>query len=469
MQTVVLIAGEHYPIPAEELFASFGCGTTGGWLLGATCDAVRPGATVSASIPLGSDSADVVLLGRISSCVPGSKITITHDQPWRGRIHLRFTNEPGGSRLRVSAELDDAGLAWWMEQRGWNTTAVADPGTHRVGLLTSKTGPGAIFAVTCEYLARLAVEQINADGGITGCRVELVIHDDATDSGRAALEARRMVQSGCRAIIASVTSASFEAVRRTVATAGLPLIHPVLNEGGRGEPNVFRWGERPFAQMRAAAPSLTREGTGPNWFHIGNDYSWSHGAHRAATQVIEEDGGSLLRYAFTPLGTTDFAPLIDKIRASDASRVLSSLVGADEVSFERQLWQSGLRERCSVLSLVLEDSTRERIGAPAANGIWTAFGYFNTLDSQSNHDLTRRYRDTYGRWAPPISSFSEAVYEAILLYASAARAEDDILRSLRRVTADLPRGHVSVNGPQVMRQRIHVGQAAGDGYHLAEQ
>ena len=469
MQTVVLIAGERYPVPAEELFCSFGSGTDGAWLLGASCDSVRLGATVSACIPLGPDGADVLLLGRISGCIPGSRITITHDQPWRGRIHLRFTNEPGGCRLRVSAELDETGLAWWMEQRGWNTAATPDPDAHRIGLLTSKTGPGAIFAVTCEYLACLAVEHLNAEGGIAGRRVELAIHDDATDPGRAALEAGRMVQSGCRTIIASVTSASFEAVRYAVASAGLPLIHPVLNEGGRGEPNVLRWGERPFAQVRAAAPLLAREGTRPHWFHIGNDYSWSHGAHRAASHAIEEVGGRILRYAFTPIGTTDFAPLIDQIRVSGASRVLSSLVGADEVAFERQLWQAGLRERCSVLSLVLEDSTRERIGTAAANGIWTAFGYFNSLDSRANTDLSRRYRATYGQWAPPISSFSEAVYEAILLYASAARNEDDVIRSLRRVTADLPRGRVSVNGPQVMQQHMHVGQATEDGYLLAER
>ncbi|WP_281453251.1 substrate-binding protein [Paenarthrobacter nitroguajacolicus] len=414
-----------------------------------------------------------MLLGRISSCVPGAKITIVHDQPWRGRIHLRFFDEPGGSSLRVSAELDDTGLAWWMEQRGWKQEVSADLRLHRISLLTSKTGPAAVFAIACEYLARLAVDQVNADGGIGGRRVELAIHDDATDPGRAALEAQRMIHSGSRAIIASVTSASFEAVRRTVASEGVPLIHPVLNEGGRGEANVFRWGERPLAQVRAAAPWMMQDGNHSRWFHVGNDYSWSHGAHRAATRAIDEAGGIVTSHAYTPLGTTDFAPLIDRIDASGAQSVLSSLVGADEVAFERQLWDSGLRGRCSVLSLVMEESTRERIGAQAANGIWSAFGYFSTLDSETNLDLKRRYFDAYGGWAPPISSISESVYEAILLYAHAARAGQasatDLVRNLRQVTAELPRGRVELNGPQVMRQRMHVAQSAGDGYRLADQ
>lgn len=473
MQTVVLVAGEHHPVPARQLYASFGSGAVGGWLLGAACDAVRPGAAVSAQIPLGAGGPDVLLLGRISSCTPGAKITIVHDQPWRGRVHLRFLDQPGGATLRVSAELDDAGLAWWMEQRGWRQGTTADPSVHRIGLLTSKTGPGAIFAIACEYLARLAVDQINADGGIGRCRLELAVHDDATDPARAAVEAHRMVQDGCRAIVASVTSASFEAVRLAVAAAGLPLIHPVLNEGGRGEDNVFRWGERPLAQIRAAAPLMRRDGTDPRWFHIGNDYSWSHGAHRSALRAIDEDGGSVTEQAFTPLGTADFTPFIERIAASGARSILSSLVGADEVAFERQLWAAGLRDQCSVLSLVMEESTRERIGANVADGIWTAFGYFGDLDSEQNQHLRRQYVDAYGSWAPPLSSISEAVYEAILLYATAARTPHhdavDIVRSLRHVSAELPRGRVELNGPQVMKQRILVGQSAGDGYALVNR
>lgn len=473
MQTVVLVAGERHTVPASELYASFGSGAAGGWLLGAACDGVRPGAAVSASIPLGAGSPEVVLLGRISRCVPGAKITIVHDQPWRGRIHLRFNDEPGGSRLRVIAELDDGGLAWWMEQTGWKQEQVADPNVHRIGLLTSKTGPGAIFAMACEYLARLAVDQTNADGGIGGRRVDLEIRDDATDPGRAALEARQMIQSGCRVILASVTSASFEAVCRAAASTGVVLIHPLLNEGGPGAPNVLRWGERPLAQVRAAAPLMRQDGIGSRWFHVGNDYSWSHGAHGAATQAIQETNGSVIQHVFTPLGTTDFTPIVDRIRASGASSVLSSLVGADEVAFERQLWESGLRERCAVLSLVMEESTRARIGVEAANGIWAAFGYFNSLDSEGNQELRRQYTEAYGAWAPPMSTFSESVYEAIRLYAAAARdphsSASDVLDNLRRISADLPRGRVLLNGPHGMRQKILVGQAEGDGYRLVNR
>lgn len=472
MYTAVLVAGEHHPVTASQLYDSFGARTAGaGWLLDAQCDAVRPGAAVSAQIPLGDDGRRVQLLGRISDCVPGTRIAISHDQPWRGRIVLRFIDEPGGSRLSVNAELDNTGLAWWMEQRGWREDVEPDTTTHRIGLLTSKTGPGAVFALSCEYLAHLAVNEINSDGGLAKRRVELVIHDDATDPGRAGIEALRMVQGGCRAIIASVTSASFESVRRAAGPSGIPIIHPVLNEGGGGGANVFRWGERPLAQVRAAIPLMRADDADGRWFHIGNDYSWSHGAHRAAVRAINENGGTVTQHRFAQLGTTDFSEVIDRIRTSGARSILSSLVGADEVAFQRQLFDSGLRDQHAVLSLVMEESTRERIGSTVANGIWSAFGYFSALDTEGNKSLQRHYVHDYGAWAPPISAFSEAVYEAILLYAGAARtAKDDpteVIRSLHQVSVDLPRGHVELSGTQVMRQRMYVARSTDDGYRLA--
>ncbi|MDQ1106414.1 substrate-binding protein [Nocardioides zeae] len=483
MTTVVLVAGERHTLSAGDLYASFGSrgpgGATagaGGWLLDVDCAVVRPGAPVSARIPLGEDGPVVLLLGRISACVPGRRITVVHDQPWRGRLQLHFTDEVSdgvpGCRLRVTADLDEAGLAWWMEQRGWRDDRAPAADVHRIGLLTSKTGPGAVFAQACEYLARLAVDRVNAEGGLAGRRLEVVVHDDATDPGRAAVEARRMVQDGCRAIIGSVTSASFEAVRRAVADTGIPLIHGVLNEGGAGEDNVFRWGERPLAQMRAATRHLRPAEVGHRWHLIGNDYSWSHGAHAASRRAVDEIGGEVVTSILTPLGTTDFAEAIERLQRSDARVVVSSLVGADEVAFERQMWRSGLRERCTVVSLVMDESTREHIGDEAAAGIWTALGYFDGLETEANVALRRTYREQYGAWAPPLSSLSEGVYEAILLYAAAVRRSggeggSEVVRELRAVGGDLPRGRVLAAGPHAMAQQIHVARSVPGGFRIA--
>ncbi len=478
MQTTVAIVDQQLAASPHETFSLFGNGRQAGWLLDVECDVVRPGAIVSLRLPgdeLGQQLGNGVhLLGRIAKYVPAQLIEIVHDQPWPGRLRLHFKPSPtGGTHLRVSAQLDERGLAWLMDRRGWAPHTAVDDSVHRIGLLTSKSGPGAVFAVACEYLAGLSVEEINAEGGLNGKPVELLVHDDATDSARAELEAARLVATGCQAIIASVTSASFEGAQRAVRRTGTPLIYPLVNEGGHADSHVLRWGERPLDQVSAAAGRIMRDTDSRQWYLIGNDYSWSHGAHIAAAQAIGGAGGQLVGSRFTPLGTTDFGRVIDDIRRSNASLIVSSLVGADEVAFEREAWSSGLRRHCEVLALSMEESTRERVGDDASAGIWTAFGYYETFDGEINKDLRQRYRHTYGHWAPPISSLSESVYEAILLYAGAVRASHgkgyaDVVRRLHQVRAVMPRGTVATAGPTSMAQKLRVARAIPGGFRLAD-
>jgi branched-chain amino acid transport system substrate-binding protein len=119
----------------------------------------------------------------------------------------------------------------------------------------------------------------------------VLVSDDATDPATGAAEARWLVRAGCRVVLAGVTSATFGAVQRAIGDCGVPLVRTVLNEGGGGPGHVFRWGERPADQLAVAAAPLMRSSGARQWFLVGDDYSWSHGAHRAARQVLPEACG----------------------------------------------------------------------------------------------------------------------------------------------------------------------------------
>jgi urea transport system substrate-binding protein len=152
--------------------------------------------------------------------------------------------------------------------------------------------------------------------------------------------------------------------------------------------------------------------------------------------------------------------------------VLSSFVGADLVAFERQCHAMGVRERCRSLALALDEPTRERIGDVAASGLWGVSGYFEQLPDEINQAFVRRYRRTYGAFAPPVSSISESIYEALLLYTAAARraGEDDpssVARELFRSHATFPRGAVDVVGPETVRQGLYLAEATPGGFTLS--
>ncbi|MEN3268713.1 ABC transporter substrate-binding protein, partial [Pseudonocardia sp.] len=206
MSRLALTAEQHVDAPPAAVFALFGAGTGAGWLFDAVCDRVAVSAVVTLQAPMfGVAAGPVEILGRISAIRSPSRIEIRHDQPWRGTLRVHIDPDGSGTRVRLIADLDDAGLHWLMRRRGFSVPDGGVEGTHPVGLLTSKSGSASVFASATENLAAMAVEEINAEGGIRGRPVRLIVGDDATDPRLGTIEAWRLVHAGCRAIMASTT------------------------------------------------------------------------------------------------------------------------------------------------------------------------------------------------------------------------------------------------------------------------
>lgn len=467
-----LFAEQQVDAPPEQVFALFGAGSGAGWLFDAQCDRVAAGSVVTLSAPLGGPGVPPVdILGRISVVKPPLRIEIVHELPWRGRLRVLFDPVDGGRcRLRLFAELDEVGLAWLMRRRGSPVAESVRPGEHVLGLLTSKSGPGGVFAAATENLAAMAVAEVNADGGIRGRPVHLVVGDDATDPGTGVREAQRLVRAGCRTIIATTTSATFARVSAALPATGVLLVHSLMNEGGLAAPLRVQFGERPHRQLLAAVGSMMRM-AGKRWFLAGNDYCWPRVVHAAARHVLDEQAAVVVGESFAPLGSRDFGPLIDRVLEARPDVVLSSFVGADLVAFERQCHARGVRDQARSLALALDEPTRERIGDQASMGMWGVSGYFEQLEVEENRDLLRRYRRAYGPFATPVSSISESAYEAVHLYASAARrvGPDDsaqVARELRRGTFAFPRGTVSMTAGGGMGQQLYLAEAVAGGFSI---
>ncbi|OZF01318.1 ABC transporter substrate-binding protein [Rhodococcoides fascians] len=401
----------HPPVIAYQQFLD-------GDILDLECTRMVVGAAVSVALPVGggdASSAPITLLGHVASVRAGRSVAIVHHQPWRGRLTLRFHPDGPGTRLILESSLDQDGVAWLAYKRGYGPPEPLRAGRHRIGLLVSKSGSAAVFAQATETLAQLAVDDINDGGGVQGVPMELLIGDDASDSLAGAAATRRLLLSGCRVIFACVTSATFNAAAATMQGTDVLLVHTVLNEGGRPHPSIVRLGERPLAQTRVGIPALMADTHARNWFFVGHRYSWSYGAHWAARRVVAEHNGSVAGDIYLPLGTTDFAAVIAAIESTGAELILSSLVGHDEVVFEQQCFEAGLRATTRTLALVLEEATQQMIGASAADGIWAAFSYFQGT-TDTHRDLESRYRALRAGPVPPISSLSETTYEAIIAY-----------------------------------------------------
>ncbi len=99
----------------------------------------------------------------------------------------------------------------------------------------------------------------------------------------------------------------------------------------------------------------------------------------------------------------------------------------------------------------MDESTLTRIGTDATAGLHAVSGYVESLDTEGNATLRSRYRERFGRWAPPLSTLSESVFEGVQMwFASAVLAGTDepraVARAMHGARFELPRGTVTLDG-----------------------
>lgn len=464
MAGIVLTATRDVALTPAAVFETFGS-----WLFDASFERLEVGQPITLTVPFGGAASSFTIFGRVRRISWGRSVSIEHSQPWRGSVRLRLTETPAGTRISLTCDVDDAGVEWMVRRTGIPAAPPGDARGRRWGLLTTKSGSGAVFALGSENAALLAIEEMNATG--SGPPNELLVGDDATDPAMAALETERLIAAGCRVIVASVTSSSFAAVQQVAQRRGVLAIHSLLNEGGRPTRSVLRLGERPSQQLRAALAPLMRETGGSRWYIVGHTYSWSLAAGRVARAMLADAGARVVGEARVPLLHPDYAPVVERIQRSGADLVLTTLVGDDEVRFERRSHELGLRATATTLSLVLDESTREHIGAEQSEGLWAAMGYFEASPSALNQAFVARYRARFGAWAPPLSSLSESVYSALLLVDRALAAEPDatpvaLARAVRRVRIETPRGLLAFGDGETYASTIRLAVAGRSGFQL---
>jgi branched-chain amino acid transport system substrate-binding protein len=298
------------------------------------------------------------------------------------------------------------------------------------------SGPAGIMGRSVVNAAAMAIDEVNADGGIHGVPLRLVTADDQSSATVAREQFRHLTETeGAQAIVAMVPTPSFNALVTAARVEQTLLLHAPLSEGGPQPHHVFRLGERPADQLTLSVPALMREAGARTWFLLGNDYSWPRNVGRVARRIIADAGGIVAGERYVPFGIDDLDQLVETIRASGASLVLSTLVGFDSVAFERRCFESGLRSEVRTLSVLMDDTIREHIGDEAARGVWVPLDFL-PMPGETHDDAQSSWSQRYGEVAPPFGNTARSVYDAIHLYARAASVAGsvqplDVGRTLR--------------------------------------
>ncbi|NLD75260.1 MAG: urea ABC transporter substrate-binding protein [Acidimicrobiales bacterium] len=319
-----------------------------------------------------------------------------------------------------------------------------------LGLLNSTSGPMAISEQTVRDSLLLAVEEINADGGILDKQIEVIEEDGASEPAVFAEKIEKLLtEDEVQAVFGGWTSASRKAMLPVVeANEGL-LFYPVQYEGLEASENIYYSGATTNQQIIPAMDFLASEGV-KTLFLAGSDYVFPRTANKIIKQYAAELGIEIVGEEYVPLDSDDWTTQVAKIAAAKPDFVFNTINGSSNVGFIKAYTEAGLgADKSPIISVSIAEEEAPAMGADLT-GQYASWNYFQSVDNPENETFIKAFQDKYGA-ERPTSDPMEAAYTSMYLYkAMVEKAEsfcvDAVNEASDGVTFQAPEGLVTVNG-----------------------
>ena len=282
-----------------------------------------------------------------------------------------------------------------------NTTKLAITDTEvTVGQLHSATGTMAISETGSIQAEQLAIDQINAMGGILGRKIKVIKEDGASDWPTFAEKSKKLlVNDHVAAVFGCWTSASRKAVLPIFEKENGLLYYPTFYEGLEMSKNVIYTGQEATQQIIWGLDWASKEKKAKTYFLVGSDYIWPRTSMKIARKHIETVGklGSVVGEEYYPLGNTNFNSLINKIKVAKPDCIFAAVVGGSNVAFYKQLKAAGITGAKQFL-LTLSVTEDEMLGVGGENfaGFYSSMKYFQSLDNENNKKFVAAFKAKYG-------------------------------------------------------------------------
>ncbi|MBS0327309.1 MAG: transporter substrate-binding domain-containing protein [Proteobacteria bacterium] len=327
-----------------------------------------------------------------------------------------------------------------------------DPHQWRVGVLFSSTGFMAVIEETQLRGTLLAIDEINAGGGINERELVPVIYDPASESAAFGRYAKRlMVEDRVSTIFGCYTSSSRKAVLPVVERLNGLLWYPTLYEGFEFSPNVIYTGAAPN-QNSVALCRYLMDHYGPRFYFVGSDYIYPRESNRIMRDLLRANGGEMVGETYLSLRARqhDFLPVIRDIRRQQPDVIFSTVVGDSTIHLYQSYADAGFDPKVMpIASLTTTESEIRAMGFDVGEGHVTAASYFEGVSGPSNSSFVARYKKRYGA-DEPTNMCVEAAYFQVHIFAKALEqtnsTDTDLMRSMvLGSTFEAPQGRVSIN------------------------
>lgn len=325
----------------------------------------------------------------------------------------------------------------------------------RFGGIYILSGSAATYGEFAQRGINLAVEEINASGGILGRQVE-VIYEDSQGKAATAIQAARKLayQDNVDALLGLDSSGVAQGMVPTVPELQKPFIitHAATPDVTGKLCNEFTYRiSVNVAQNQKAAAMIASELDATRWTTIGPDYAFGHQTWEYFGNYLKElkpEVELMEQTAFPRFGAEDFTPFINGIMDADPEGIIISTWGGDLVNFIRQANNLGFFDQGYEVMFTVGAATEvlDALGDQMPEGVWLSTRYwYDAYDNDINTRFVEAYLDKYGS-APSYNA--EGAYAAIYAYKQAMEAAGTtdgpaVAKALSGMSMEAPNGTVT--------------------------
>ncbi len=358
---------------------------------------------------------------------------------------------------------------------GVNTTGLAVTDTEvTVGILHSVTGTMAISETGSVEAEKLAIEQINASGGVLGRKIKYIQEDGASDWPTFAEKAKKLlVNDKAAAVFGCWTSASRKAVLPVFEQYNGMLYYPTFYEGLEQSKNVIYTGQEATQQILAGLDWVVKEKGAKTFYLLGSDYIWPRTSNKIARKHIENFKHlEVVGEEYFPLGHTQFNSVINKIKLKKPDVIYAIIVGGSNVAFYKQLKAAGfdLENKQTLLTISVTEDEILGIGGENIVGAYACMKYFQSLKNPNNEKFVAAFKEMWGKDVV-IGDVTQAAYLGPWLWKLTVEKAGSF--DIDKVAAaspgieftGAPEGYVRIHENHHLWSKTRVGRARADGQY----
>jgi urea transport system substrate-binding protein len=290
----------------------------------------------------------------------------------------------------------------------------------KIGVPVGLSGANSVVAPSVVQAGELAVEEINAAGGVLGRPLELVVADDGSGAQGAQKAFDSLVfQQEVDALISMETSAARNAGLPIVNRGQVPFIYTSFYEGRSCSPWMYVNAWVPEQQVAPIVDHFMKEFGAKRFFLIGSDYAFGRGMLEFTRQYIEDQGGEVLGEDYLPMDGTDWTAIISQLKSANPDALITSTAGgAPNVTLTKQLRAAGVDIPYG--NLAVDEGTAKGMGADAA-GIYISASYITGIDSPENKKFLEAMARKFGDDLKTPNDLSVPQYERVIFTSSRSK------------------------------------------------